>query len=335
MRLRALFICVLLSSLCLVNSVSAATNDASFASYWTSWDGPKIDLSQLSPKVSRLNLSFANIDPTTLMPIGSDGILDSSSGRGWKQSAYNAWTQFKLKHAQVKMLLSFGGASYADLWTTTLTTANAAVIAKNIAATINDDYPVYQFDAQYVPHIIGNVSLDGVDLDVEGSERLTAQQTNNVIVLIQALRQELPNKLIILTGFSTAADPASCMTTGGAGCSYVSSPHAGELLPVLTQISSLIDGVNDMAYDAGKNYNYQLSLNNYAQYVAKNKVSLGLDLENQWDPNGEYLESLAELNDRTAWAKANGYGAFVWALGASSGYPVTQQLDIVNQFASK
>lgn len=303
---------------------------SNYTVYLTSWGSSNINPANLSSKVTDVDLAFGNIDPATLKPVGSDGILDPKSGQGWKEAPYNKWTFYKYNHKNVRVLLAFGGATYSALWTTTLTANHAAEIAKNIADALSIEYPVYKFDDQYKAHQIGTVTLNGVDLDVEAGGRLSNQEANNVILLIQYLRQDMPNKTISLTGFSTAADPSSCQTTNGPDCSFVGSAHSGELIPILTQVAPFIDDVNDMAYDAGKNYKYQISINNYSKYIEKNKVSLGLDLELQWSPNGKFLATLAELENRAHWAGQNGYGAMVWGLGVTSGYPQDQQSKIIN-----
>jgi len=305
--------------------------------YWADWNIPNIDPSPLTSAVTAINLAFANIDPNTLQPTDTDGIINPDAGKGWKEAAYNRWTQFKLAHPNTKFLLSFGGATYSNLWTTTLTANNAEQIAQNIATIINTSYPVYQFDSEYKPHVVGQVTLNGVDLDIEGSSRLTDTQVHNAILLIQDLRKALPTKLISVTGFSTAADPVSCETQKSPQYSYVNSLHSGELIPLLEQTAHLINWVNDMAYDAGQDYNYESSVNNYQQYVGKNNVMLGLDLEMQWDPHGKFLESLPELKAAAKWAGENTGGAMVWALGVTNpgDYPLDQQLSIIQQLGDQ
>ena len=314
---------------------NAANTNFKNIAYLTSWSSNTLDLTQLSKNVTELNLAFGNIDASSLKPVGSDGMLDPDSGKTWKQAAYNIWTTYKYNNPNSKILLAFGGATYSDLWTSTLTDSNAAAIAQNMADAMNAEYPVYQFDSQYVPHVIGNVNLDGVDLDVEtGGGRLTDQQANNVITLIKALRAAMPNKIITLTEFSTAADPASCQTTPGPDCSFVGSAHSGEMTNVLTEAGQDLDWVNDMAYDAGPNYPYQISLNNIAKYIPQNKVVLGLDFEKQWGPKGDFIETLNELVNRATWSKSNNFGGnMVWALGASSGIPLDQQVESMNKIA--
>jgi len=82
-----------------------------------------------------------------------------------------------------------------------------------------------------------------------------------------------------------------------------------------------------MAYDAGKNYNYQISAANFAKYVGKNKVRVGLSIGKQWAATGSFVESLTELQKRANWIGTNGYGgAMVWAIGAQGGSPIDTQI---------
>lgn len=333
---------LLLSSTLAIREAAAAPAPATpYVIYWGSWSTgqvtgigafPRTNPQNNVPRgVTQLNLSFANIvqNGANYQVVASDGFLTPGS------NPYNVWAGFKYHNPEVKVLLAIGGASYPAIWNSTLTRQSAEAIATSIANAVNAKYPVAS----------GSVTLDGVDLDVEGdAEGLTAIQAQNVALLIKSLRQKLPAKLITLTSFSTSADPLSCRTTWAADCSSTGSKHSGEIIPVLVEAGDKIDYVNNMAYDAGKNYNYKLSNANYRKYVPAHKLLLGLDLTHQWDSAGEYLESIAELKSRTEWARSNSSevgGVFVWGIVGNAGqpsYPVNGpngQLDIIGQLINE
>lgn len=309
-----------------------------FVVYWTSWQAKQMQgtpgVDGLPDNVTAINLSFANINPTTLAVEGSDNMLvEPSFDPYWMPAQYTAWTDYKYHHPQVKMLIAFGGQTYDNLWKSTLTPNNADAIAKKMAEAVTKDYPAYiKVDGKYQQ--VGFVQLDGIDLDAEASSRMSAQEADNIVLLIKALRKHLPaDKVISLTSFSVAADPASCQFGGDAstGCSYPGSQWSGEMIPVLQQASGDLDWVNDMAYDAAQNYNYQLSLNNYAKYVPKEKMVLGLTIGVQWGIPS-FTESMEEILSRAAWQKAQGFGGvFVWALGSSNTEPYVKLKQIGDQ----
>lgn len=350
----------LILSLSIITTIPAlaASKTNPYVIYWGSWSSaavegigefPRSDTqNKVSKSVTQLNLSFVNIIKSgeSYDVVSSDGFLNSSTATGWKNAPYNIWTGFKFHNPEVKILIAVGGATYPDIWTKTLTSQSADAIAKSLAKTVNTQYPTYHFNPDYTTKLIGNVTLDGVDLDVEGDENgLTETQAHNVALLITKLREYLPaDKLITLTTFSTAADPITCKTVATPDCSYPYSAHSGEIIPVLTAVGKKIDYLNNMAYDAGKNYNYQVSNNNFHKYISADKLLLGLDLTNQWSLEGRFLETIDELKKRAGWVKANPDkvgGVFVWGIVGSSSapsYPVNGpngQLDIIAQIADQ
>ncbi len=323
----------------------------SYVVYWGSWSSwgrvkGMGECRRSNPKnkvpkgVTQLNLSFANImqKGESYDVVGSDDFLNPDQAKDGKNQPYNIWTGFKYHNPKVKILLAIGGESYSQIWTSILTPESAEAIAASIKKAVNKKYPAYHYNSRNVAKFLGNVKIDGVDLDVESPKELTAEQAQNIALLISKLREKLPNKLITLTSLSTAADPEHCKITHAPNCSRVGSPHSGEIIPVLVAVENKLDYVNIMAYEAGKNYKYKISFANYRKYVPANKLLLGLDLEKQWDPQGKFLESTAEMKARAHWIKKRGKaaGIFVWGIigNASPSYPANGpngQLAIIGQ----
>tara|TARA_R110000868_G_scaffold318028_1_gene578787 strand:+ start:2676 stop:3689 length:1014 start_codon:yes stop_codon:yes gene_type:complete len=325
----------LMATLLIASSIAYAIPTNKYVVYFSGWSAQDYTIDQIAAtNANVLNLAFGNVtDDYEITNV--DGMLTPSKGTEWKEAPYNQWTNFKFQHPQVKVLLSIGGATYARIWDTVLTEESADTIANNMIATLNTEYPVYEFDSSYIPHQVGLVTLDGIDLDVEiAAHRLTEQETANVTKLIHAIRKQLPaGKLLTMATFSTAADPSSCQTIDGPQCSYTGSTHSGEIIPVLQQAGADLDWVNNMAYDAGKNYKYQVSMENYASHLSPSKTVLGLSLDNQWAAEGDFLEDLADLEKKATWAKENGYaGSMVWSLGSDELHP--QPADQVSDIAA-
>lgn len=145
---------------------------------------------------------------------------------------------------------------------------------------LSTKFPVYSGGFAKAGEQIGEVEIDGIDLDVElGGARLSTDVANAVAALVKSLRSSLPSdKLITLAAFSVGADPEN-------NCTVPKSIHCGEAIPLLTQIADEIDLVNVMAYDAGKTFAetaYKTAMANYAKYVGGSKVVLGLDNQSEW-----------------------------------------------------
>lgn len=297
-----------------------STNYQSFIVYWGGWFGMVYDLQHLPSNVSTVNLAFANIDETYHVNTQISGYLTNipKEDGSQLQPSYINWTMFKYNRPQVKTLLSVGGSTFSQIWTNTLNDATADIIAKNIADVINQTYPVYKGNFASPADRLGDVTIDGVDLDVEtGGARLSDQVSTNVITLIQHLKHYLnPGKIITFTGFSVGAD------TNDDQCTAPGSVHCGEDVNILKRAGNLLDWVNVMAYDAGQAYakqKYQTALANYAAYLDKNKITLGLDIQPQWDANGSFKETAEELANKAAWQKANQYGgAMLWGVNVSN-----------------
>jgi hypothetical protein len=287
-----------------------------FVVYYGGWEGDEFDLNtQLPANVTAVNLSFANITSALQVDTAASGWLTNVPAPNvTMQPTYINWTVYKYNHPNSKILLSVGGATFSSIWTSTLTSSTADQIAQNIAKVINQPYPVYSGTISSPSKQLGNVAIDGVDLDVEtGGTRLSPTVASNVVLLVNSLKKYLnPGKLITYAGFSVGADP------NGSQCTVPSSVHCGEDIPILQGAGNSLAWVTLMAYDAGQTYAtslYQTSLANYAQYVPKTQLFLGLDIQSQWDPVSSFTESAQQLASKANWAVKNGYGgAMFWGV---------------------
>lgn len=300
-----------------------AGSPTKFVVYYGGWGGDAFNLNlRLPSNVTAVNLSFANITSNLQVDTSVSGWLTNIPAPNVRmQPTYINWTVYKYNHPNTKILLAVGGATFSAIWNSVLTSANADTMAKNIADVVNRPYPVYKGDMSYPADLLGNVSIDGVDLDIETGGRLSAAVTSNVVLLTQSLKKYLnPGKLITFASFSVGADP------NNAQCTVPGSIHCGEDIPFLQAAASLLDWVNVMAYDAGQEYansTYKVALANYSQYLPKSKIILGLDLQQQWPG---FLETPTQLAVKAAWQKQNGYaGGMLWGVGVENNPTKEQQ----------
>lgn len=327
-----------------INYKKIIKSNAQYAVYWASWSPWNSSLDEDAhylKKVTILNLAFGNIvqNGSDFELIGSDGILDAAAAKINWGAAYHKWTLFKFHHPQTKVLLAIGGASYSAIWNSVLTDeVKAKKIADLISRSMLIQYPVYKFDDRHAEvGQYGTVQFDGVDLDVEAGGRF--QNQTALIALIKELRKlpAMQGKLITLTTLHVAADPVECQNEKLAECSYPYSQFSGEHVETLKAVGKLVDYVNIMAYDAGPNYPYQVAIKNYMQYVAKEKINLGLDLERQWPG---FIMDETELLKRAYWSTHNEFGglggAMVWGYGVSAtGYDFENQKRLIKEFGDK
>lgn len=287
-----------------------------FVVYYGGWQGDLFNLNtKLPANVTAVNLSFANITPSLQVDTATSGwITNIPAPSVQMQPTYINWTVFKYNRPNTKVLLAVGGATFSSIWTNILTPATADTMAKNIAAVVNANYPVYKGNISYPADLLGTVTIDGVDLDIEAGGRLTPAISSNVSLLITSLKKYLnPGKLLTFAAFSVGADPNTSQ------CTVPGSIHCGEDIPLLQASGAQFDWVNLMAYDAGQEYAnslYKVAMANYALYLPKNKILLGLDIQTQWPGFNETKEQLAA---KAAWQKQNGYaGAMFWGVGVQN-----------------
>lgn len=294
-----------------------------FAIYYGGWGGDAFNLNtRLPSNVTSVILSFANITANLQVDTSVSGWLTNIPAPNTRmQPTYVNWTVYKNNHPNTKVLLAIGGATFSAIWNSVLTPANADAMAKSIADVVNRPYPVYKSDMSYPADLIGNVYIDGVDLDVETGGRLSSQVSSNVALLTTNLKKYLNSgKLITFAGFSVGADPNNSQ------CTVPTSIHCGEDIPLLQSVGTLFDWVNLMAYDAGQEYAtslYKVALANYAKYLPKEKILLGLDVQAQWPG---FTETAQQLAVKAAWQKQNGYGgAMFWGVGVQNNPTQEQQ----------
>jgi len=287
-----------------------------FVVYFGGWEGSEFDLnSKLAANVTAVNLAFANITSQYQVDTAASGYLTNIPAPNIQlQPTYINWTTYKYHHPNTKIILSVGGATYSSIWTQILTPNSADTIARNIAKIVNQTYPAYKNQFSYPSDLLDNVTIDGVDIDAEtGDVRLSETIANNVIALITDLRKYLqPGKLITLAGFSVGADPID-------NCTVPGSVHCGENISILQQAGNLLDWVNVMAYDAGKDYatsKYQIALANYTKYLGYEKTVLGLDIQNQWPG---FQETAAQLADKATWQRQHQFGGVMfWGVNVNN-----------------
>jgi hypothetical protein len=101
--------------------------------------------------------------------------------------------------------------------------------------------------------------------------------------------------------------------------------------------ANLFDFYQVMAYDAGQNYLYKIAMANYAQYVPKSKLVLGLTINSQWKEGGNFVEADDELAKRAVWAREEVYqGIFTWALGSNTqSRSFANQIAVINRFTEE
>jgi chitinase len=75
-----------------------------------------------------------------------------------------------------------------------------------------------------------------------------------------------------------------------------------------------------MTYDAGRNFDYKTSMNNYFKAVGgRSDLRFGVSINQQWGQHGRFVMPVNENNARAKWQAEQKYGGFfVWAIGASS-----------------
>ncbi|MDR2007715.1 MAG: hypothetical protein LBQ34_01920 [Alphaproteobacteria bacterium] len=298
------------------------------------------DFTQLSSKVSHLLLSFgrfAKNSPNTFEITGSDNLLkygftEIPTELYWIEPEYLKWTQYKKYRADtataaapsIKVLLAFGGANDSDLWAYLDDANNIQPLAQALVDLLAVEFPVFDRPgAEGLYSQVGTVKIDGIDFDYEQAHRPSAIQMANLASLVAAIKALKSDAIVSLTGYHVSADPESCSITDAPDCSYVGSDHSGELIPLLsdTNLTRNLDFYNLMAYDAGKNYKWDIALANHAKYLPLADITLGLSLGTQWSEDGNFVESMDELKSRIqrlATISPNG-GIMIWAMKADDG----------------
>lgn len=332
-----------LSLLSISALASAADSKPKYVTYLTSWGVSEPETINLT-KADVMLLAFGKWDSSGNI-VTSDAIADIPKYDAyWLPPSYQAWTQWKLSNPQKHVMIAFGGQTYEAIWDLIQTPEQREIVAKNLVALSAQSFPVYKKGltqqelageclntnsdgscnfANY--QLAGYVKIDGFDFDFEKSSRISAEESSNLLALTQRIRElTAPETMLSLTTYHVGADPVACSSnTVFDGCSYTEegrSEHNGEVTDLLKQSANLFNFFDVMAYDAGKNFNYGVALNNYAAAVGdKSKIVLGLTNNKQWSPEGSFVQSQAENIKRTEWEARNGFGGvFLWAMGSNS-----------------
>lgn len=343
----------LLAALMLGASFTAHAATPHKVAYLTSWglsDPAALEQSAVDTYI----LSFAQWDAQGVISASDDMMSVPKYDPYWLPTGYTTWTNLKLNHPQRKIMLAFGGQSYESIWSYITTPEAREILAQNIVALMGKDFPVYSKNLPEAKisgaclstnwngtcnlgnyQLAGTVQIDGVDFDFEKAARISPEESANLLALVTRIKALAPaNKIMSLTTYHVGADPENCANSGiTANCSYIEtdrSAHNGEVSDLLVQSKNIFSFFNVMTYDAGKNFKYQVALQNYAAKVGdKSKVVMGNTINAQWAPDGAFVETDANNNARAKWQAQNGYGGlFVWNFGAN-----TQQLSMADQVA--
>ncbi|WP_067704242.1 glycoside hydrolase family 18 protein [Erwinia sp. ErVv1] len=348
-------VATLLGCTLLAQMMPAAAAENRYVSYLTSWGLPDVDALTAQLKKSEIDifmLSFGQWDTEGNITVSDDMLTVPKYNGYWMPQGYVGWTQLKRTNPNKKVVVAFGGQTYEGIWSAISTPAQRDKVAKNLANLLNTRFPVYQkglnakeavgqclattWDgkcdySQY--QLAGYTYIDGIDFDFEKAARLTQQENDNLVDLVKRLRALVGKEpLLSLTTYHVGADPENCENPSiTANCSYIEnarSAHHGEVTQLLKDSKDLFDFFNVMTYDAGKNFNYKVAMQNYANAVGdKSKILVGATINSQWGPEGNFVESKANNMERAAWQAENGYGGFfAWTLGSS-----TEQTSFANQ----
>lgn len=358
--MKKLTLALLVGSAILSGSAISAENNRTL-SYFTSWGDYTLDaVNDLSKSgVDTFLLSFGGWDAEGNIS-SSDKIIDVPAYNAYYfERGYLVWTQTKLAHPEKKMMVAFGGETYESMWSHLGNATNREKIAQGLVKLLKTNFPVYKKNLKPTEldgpcqdtswdgtcnlsnyQKAGSVQLDGIDFDYEKQARLTPEENDNLLKLAQRVRELLgpkSNKLLSLTTYHVGADPEACMSnTVMENCSFIEdkrSSHHGEVLPLLKNGKDTFDFFNVMTYDAGKNFRYQVALENYAKAVGNaSKILLGNTINSQWGPDGRFTETRENNLARAAWQAENGYGGFfVWTLGANNnGITFGEQVNYIN-----
>ncbi len=331
--------------------------------YLTSWGLPNGAGEALQQSnVDTYMLAFGRWN-TSGEVVGSDGMLNVPTYNAyWVPTNYQVWTNNAFDNEDSTFILSVGGATYEDIWGMLLNPSTREAVAQGLAELLTTEFPVYRRnltestidgeclattwrgDCNYsLYQRAGAVTLDGIDFDFEKVGRISDEENVALRQLVTRLRELMAGEtyVLTLTTYHVGADPVSCSNANVfENCSYTHasgrSSHHGEVIPILQDSQHLFDYYNAMIYDAGRDFDYQTALNNYAREVGDaSKIVVGLTFNKQWDPDtGTFVQTHVENEARAAWQRANGFGGiFVWTLGANTeNLNITEQVDVINGY---
>ncbi|GAL14540.1 chitinase [Vibrio astriarenae] len=291
----------------------------------------------------------------------TDNMIEPQYEANWMAPGYQSWTTLKHKYPEKAMMVAFGGQTHESIWSHMGTHAQREAIADSLINIMNTPYPVYmknlkpeevvgeclatdwQGNCDYSKYqLAGYVSIDGIDFDYEKAVRLTEEDNRNLEALINILRERIgTSKLISLTTYHVGADPVQCENPAVfEDCSFIEadrSSHHGEVISLLQNTKDTVDFFNVMAYDAGKNFLYDVAMANYAKNVGDpTKIILGVTINSQWAPDGRFVETRENNIERARWQKEQGYGGFfIWTLGSNTeSLSMQEQVEYFNEMIS-
>lgn len=153
------------------------------------------------------------------------------------------------------------------------------------------------YNASNCADLMNDLGCDGIDIDWEPAQGYAAR--NELGPIIQAYRSAIgTTKLLTLAGFST-------------GCFDPNGDHyRGMNIEGLKSKGALLDWVNIMAYDAGKEFNVIQCYESFKKYFPK-PVAVGFQVGKQgW---GDALLTLADVEKVCRYIAVKDDGCFVWA----------------------
>jgi chitinase len=198
---------------------------------------------------------------------------------------------------RIKVFLSVGGATYHNF----------------------DKYNI-----ENIIHLMEDLHIDGLDLDWEPIQGAAA--STQFGDLIKKTRQNLPKE----KAFSAAVFALGVLPP------ISSNPYQGVNLLGLQEAGHLLDFINVMAYDGGKELNVIASYDSYKK-IFKNPVHIGFQVGKQgW---GDALLTLEQVKTVCKHIYPFGDGCFIWAY-FKDGYPTTKLVmdtadDILNPSETK
>ncbi|YCI29693.1 glycoside hydrolase family 18 protein [Erwinia sp. PK3-005] len=339
---------------------AAENRVVSYLTMWTSYSATELSEKLPVSKTDTFLLSFGEWSADGSVTFSENALTPPEWDAYYLPTPYVSWTTLKHDHPDKKVMVAFGGQTYESIWSHLDNPEQREKIAQSLASLLEKPFPVYKKNLKLTEVVgechqmewesscnlnnyqyAGDVYLDGIDFDFEKANRLTETENQNLLALVSRLRELVGNKkLLSLTTYHVGADPENCANPSVMEqCSYIEpsrSSHHGEVTNLLKKSSKLFDFFNVMTYDAGKNFRYQVAMENYAKAIGdKSKVLVGATINQQWGPEGPFVETEENNLERASWQAKNGYGGiFVWALGQSTqNLPLTTQAEYVGRLA--
>ncbi|MCS0309044.1 Ig-like domain-containing protein [Vibrio diabolicus] len=307
-------------------------------------------------------LSFGKWDASGNITISDEMLTPPDYNSDWMPAQYLSWSTLKHDNENAAMMVAFGGQTYESIWSAISTPESREAVATGLEELLHTPFPVYKKNLKpeevvgeclaskpdgscdYSKYqLAGYVQIDGLDFDFEKAARITDKENQDLTALIKLIREKVGNtKVLSLTTYHVGADPVECMNANVfENCSYIEesgrSSHHGEVIDLLKATKNDFDFFNVMTYDAGRNFLYDVAMENYAEYIGdKSKIVLGNTINSQWAPGGNFVETRQNNLDRAKWQKDNGYGGFfMWTLGSNNqGLSMAEQVDYFNEMIS-